>query len=440
MLVVLCVTEITSWGILFYAFPVLLGHITTDTGWSPTALTAAFSAGQLVSALTGIPVGRWIDRHGPRGVMTAGSVLAIPALIVVATAPNPTWFFTGWLVAGIAMGAVLYPPAFAALTRWHGPNRVRALTVLTLAAGLASTVFAPLTAALVAHLDWRATYLVLAVILAVVTVPGHWFGLRLPWPPRPPTEPEHAHLTDPGPIARSRSFVTLAVALSLSGFASFAVVVTLVPLLTERGLDTGLAAVALGLGGAGQVASRLGYAAFAARTSLRTRTLVILLAIAATTALLGIFTTAWALVAAAIAAGMARGVFTLLQATAVTDRWGTGHYGHLTGLLSAPLTITMALAPFAATALASALDGYATTFLLLATLAATAALLSTATIPKPRPREHHPWPRPAPTTPTPARRWCTAGTCPRRTAPSSATSPEDPARGSSVSTADSAAR
>ncbi|WP_174550092.1 MFS transporter [Nocardia arthritidis] len=385
VLVVLCVTEITSWGILFYAFPVLLGHITTDTGWSATTLTAAFSAGQLVAALAGIPIGRWIDRHGPRGVMTAGSILTIPALILVATASHPVWFFAGWLLIGIAMAAVLYPPAFAALTRWHGPNRVRALTVLTLAAGMASTVFAPLTAAISMQLNWRATYLVLLVILAVVTVPGHWFGLRLPWPPRPVAEPEHAHLTDPGPIARSRSFLTLAVALSAAGFASFAVVVTLVPLLTERGLDNGLAAVALGLGGAGQVASRIGYSAFAVRTSIRTRTVVILLAIAATTGLLGVFTTAWTLIPAAVAAGMSRGVFTLLQATAVSDRWGTGHYGRLTGLLAAPLMITMASAPFAATALAS-LFGYATTFLLLAALAAAAAVLSTASIPPPGPK------------------------------------------------------
>ncbi|MEU1998931.1 MFS transporter [Nocardia gamkensis] len=385
VLVVLCVTEITSWGILFYAFPVLLGHISTDTGWSATTLTAAFSAGQLMAALAGIPIGRWIDRHGPRGVMTAGSTLTIPALILIATASHPVCFFAGWLLTGIAMAAVLYPPAFAALTRWHGPNRVRALTVLTLSGGMASTVFAPVTAAISMHLDWRATYLVLVAILAVVTVPGHWFGLRLPWPPRPVAEPEHANLTDPGPIARSRSFLALAVALSAAGFASFAVVVTLVPLLTERGLDNGLAAVALGLGGAGQVASRIGYSAFAARTSIRTRTLVILLAIAATTALLGVFTTAWTLIPAAVAAGMSRGVFTLLQATAVSDRWGTGHYGRLTGLLAAPLMITMASAPFAATALAS-LFGYATTFLLLAALAAAGAVLSTASIPTPGPK------------------------------------------------------
>ena len=44
------------------------------------------------------------------------------------------------------MAGVFYPPAFAALTGWYGPDRVRALTALTLAAGFASTIFAPLTA------------------------------------------------------------------------------------------------------------------------------------------------------------------------------------------------------------------------------------------------------------------------------------------------------
>ncbi|MEV0437034.1 MFS transporter [Nocardia sp. NPDC050413] len=382
VLVVLCVTEITSWGILFYAFPVLLGSIATDTGWSTTALTAVFSTGQLLTALTGILVGRRLDRHGPRVVMTAGSALAVAALLIVATAQTLTMFLLGWALAGISMGAVLYPPAFAALTRWYGPDRVKALTVLTLAGGLASTVFAPLTAALATRFDWRATYLILATILAFVTIPGHWFGLRLAWPPRPEEGPEHLHLGNPGTIARSRAFITLAIALSVTGFASFAVVVTLVPLMTERGISTTTAALALGLGGLGQVVSRIGYSAFANRTSVRTRTAIILAAIAATTMLLGIFTTAAALTVAAILSGMARGVFTLLQATAITDRWGSTHYGQLTGLVSAPMTITVASAPFVATAMATNLGGYPATFLILGAAAALAAALSLTTIPK----------------------------------------------------------
>ena len=43
---------------------------------------------------------------------------------------------------------LFYPSAFAALTGWYGPQRVQALTALTLAAGVASTIFAPLASAL----------------------------------------------------------------------------------------------------------------------------------------------------------------------------------------------------------------------------------------------------------------------------------------------------
>ncbi|WP_260191911.1 MFS transporter [Actinophytocola gossypii] len=376
----LCATQITSWGVLYYAFPVLAGDITAATGWSTAAITAALSASQLVAALIGIPVGRWLDRYGPREVMTAGSVLAVPAVVAVATASSLVWFVAAWLLVGAAMGAVLYPPAFAALTRWYGPDPVRALTVLTLAGGLASTVFAPLTAALATRLDWRGTYLVLAAVLAVVTVPAHWFGLRLPWPPRPEPEPGRAH-TGPRRVARSGPFVLLAVALSLTALATFAAVINLVPLLAERGVSTGVAAVALGLGGAGQVVGRLGYATLVRRTSVLARTTGILLAIAATTAALGLLTTGPALVTGAVVAGMARGVFTLLQATAVTDRWGRRHYGHLTGLLSAPMTITMALAPFAGAVLADLLGSYSTAFLVLGAIAAAGATFSLSTIP-----------------------------------------------------------
>jgi len=92
-----------------------------------------------------------------------------------------------WIVAGVAMAAIFYQPAFAALTRWYSDDRVHALTVLTLAAGFSSTIFAPLTGALVSRYDWRTTYLVLAVLLAVVTIPLHAWFLRPQWPeaPRP---------------------------------------------------------------------------------------------------------------------------------------------------------------------------------------------------------------------------------------------------------------
>ncbi len=75
------------------------------------------------------------------------------SVAAIAAAPSYGWFLGAWLAAGIACARLYYPPAFAALTVWYGPRRVQALTALTLAAGFASTIFAPLTSALAGHLS-----------------------------------------------------------------------------------------------------------------------------------------------------------------------------------------------------------------------------------------------------------------------------------------------
>ncbi|WP_445047103.1 hypothetical protein [Streptomyces drozdowiczii] len=42
-----------SWGIVYYAFPVLNPQITAATGWPAGATTAAFSLALVISALAG---------------------------------------------------------------------------------------------------------------------------------------------------------------------------------------------------------------------------------------------------------------------------------------------------------------------------------------------------------------------------------------------------
>ena len=382
----LCATQITSWGIVYYAFPVLNPQITSATGWSATATTAAFSGALLVSALAGIPVGRILDRRGPRAVMTTGSVLGVAAVLAIAWAPNLAAFTAAWLLAGVAMAATFYQPAFAALTRWWGTDRVRALTVVTLAGGLASTVFAPLTAALAEHLSWRTTYAILAVLLALVTIPAHAFALRAPWPPAP--TPLARRATDHGSVPRSRPFLMLATALTLNSFAMYAVVIALVPLLIARGASPTAAAWVLGLGGAGQTLGRTLYATLANRTGVTTRTIALITLGGTTTAAFAMVSGPFPLlVGIAVAAGMVRGNLTLLQATAVTDRWGTAHYGRLSGLLAAPATIASALAPFAGAALAGPLGGYPGLFSALALASIAAALFAMGGTPS-RPQLH----------------------------------------------------
>lgn len=174
-------------------------------------------------------------------------------------------------------------------------------------------------------------------MLAVVTVPAHGLALNAPWPKAPPA-PAHA-VGRADQVAHSRQFWLLAAALTLSAFTVYAVVVALVPLLLERGFTTTMAAWALGLGGAGQTLGRTLYATLARRTGVTARTVALIALGGLTTAALALVPGPYALlVVLSVAAGMVRGNLTLLQATAITDRWGTTHYGRLSGLLAAPAT------------------------------------------------------------------------------------------------------
>jgi MFS family permease len=374
-------TQIVSWGVLYYAFPVLATLISDDTGWSTQRVSGAFTLGLVTAALAGIPAGRLLDRRGPWAVMSAGSVLAALSTVAIALSPSVGWFTGAWVVAGVAMAGVLYQPAFAAVTRWFsGEARIRTLTALTLAGGLASTVFAPLTAALTDRLDWRGTYLVLAAILAAVTVPVHLVALRRPWPPATRVAPARGNS-----VASSRPFLLLAGAFTLSAFALYSVVISLVPLLTYRGASLGVAAWALGLGGVGQVIGRLGYGRLARKVRAVPRTVGILTLGGATTAALGILTgPTGLLLAVAMLAGAVRGITTLLQATAVTERWGTVGYGARSAVLAAPAMLAIAVAPWASASLAQVFGGYPPLFGALAVVSVVGAALAVGTEPSHR--------------------------------------------------------
>ena len=74
LVITLGITETISWGILHYAFTVYLGPMQAEMGWSIGDMTGAYSLGLLVAGVAAIPVGRLLDRFGPRVLMTVGSI------------------------------------------------------------------------------------------------------------------------------------------------------------------------------------------------------------------------------------------------------------------------------------------------------------------------------------------------------------------------------
>jgi hypothetical protein len=64
------ITQTVGYGVLYYAFAVLLQPIARSLHASTATVTGALTAPVLAGAAMAVPVGRWLDRHGGRALMT----------------------------------------------------------------------------------------------------------------------------------------------------------------------------------------------------------------------------------------------------------------------------------------------------------------------------------------------------------------------------------
>src|SRR5256885_3373158 len=256
--------ETVSWGVLYYAFSVLIAPATAELGWSGAEVSGALSVMLVVSGLAGLAVGRWLDEHGPRLLVTAGSIVAVPLVIAWSQVRDLASFYVIWVLIGVVFACVNYGPAFATMIVWFRRHRSRALTLVTLFAGFSSTVFVPLTAWLVSVQGWRQALMTLAVILGVLTIAPYALLLRrrpsdigLGVDRDPLEAPPDVDVTPPELSASFRealrhpTFKWLALAFALYALG-VGVPVHFVAYLGDHGYSLGFAAAAAGRSGAGQ--------------------------------------------------------------------------------------------------------------------------------------------------------------------------------------------
>jgi MFS family permease len=380
----LSVTETVTWGIIYYGFPVFLRSMEEALGASRVAVTGAFSLGLAASALAAMSVGRWLDRHGPRGLMTLGSCLGALLCLAWARVESLPALYAVWLGMGFAMAATLYEPAFAAVVSWFATGgRDRALLTLTLAAGLASTIFMPIEAWLLERLGWRMALTILAFVLGVITIPLHALVLR-----RAPKDAEPAPRATGQPLppsltlgaaARTPVFWVLAVAFVVGNFATVSVTVHLIPYLVNYGYAPTTAAMMIGWMGAMQLPGRLFFVPVAAWLGPRWVTAGVFAAQAAALAQLPLVLVLGTLVPFVMMLGAANGMSTLARASSVAEIFGARHYGAISGAIALGANGARAIGPVGASLLVVTLGSYQRVFWLLTGALAIVSLAVLAT-------------------------------------------------------------
>ena len=171
--------ETLAWAGLFYLFPASLIRWKLHFDWSISELSGALMIALIVSAITGIGAGKLIDKGLGRELMSGGVVLGGVCLLFIPMVSSLEEFYILWAVVGIAMGACLYDPCFAILTRHYSSGAKEPIVMVTLFAGFSIT-FSFILSALISNVfNWETSFYVFGVLLCFLAAPLFWIGISV---------------------------------------------------------------------------------------------------------------------------------------------------------------------------------------------------------------------------------------------------------------------
>jgi MFS family permease len=352
----LAIAQLVSWGSVYYAFSLFVVPMERAMGWSRTDTNAALSLGLLVSGLAAYPIGIWIDHGHGRKIMMAGSVLSTAMLLLWSQAHALATLFVVWIGLGVSMAATLYDPVFAVVTRDYPSSFRTKITLITLVAGFASTVFIPLTHGFVDWFGWRGALFALAAVNITISLPIHASAIKR----NGVTDATAGHkarlkianIASTQRALRTPTFWALVVCFT-AYYATFAALTFhLVPLMLARKVPAGWLLTTMAIIGPAQVAARALW--FAAGRSVRPAVIGLIVTAAFPVSVLVLLyagASPYLLILFALVYGGANGMMTILRGTIVQDVMWTEGYGAISGLLSVPSNIAKGIAPISAAAL-----------------------------------------------------------------------------------------
>ena len=389
LVVVLGLTTTISYGTTAYLFGVLVVPMGDELGWNRGTLSGAYAVGQILAGLAGFPIGRLVDRYGPRLLMALGSALGGLALIGLAAVHELWQFYALWGgVLGLSMALTYYPVTFTVIANWFSRKRGSAMAWLTLLGGLASPIFVPLSGVLVDQLGWRGAVVVLGAAQLTLALPMHALFLRrhpedvglLPdGEPRGAEEPP-----TPGGLVldealRRPAFWILTGANAVGALTAQVVWVHSVALMLGRGVEPVAAASIAGLIGLSSLPGRYLLNVLSDRLGAQPL-LGVCIAVQALGLLVLVFGPApGGLYAYAVVYGLAFGAVNPLRASVMADHFGRRAYGAITAVQGVPVAFAAGLGPVLAGVLFDAYRSYDLAFLSIAAglVAASVAVLLT---------------------------------------------------------------
>jgi len=343
----MAIAETVLWAGMFYSFPALLLTWETDLGWSKTTLSGAFTLSLVIFAILAPFVGRLIDQGLGRWVLVFSAVFGAASLVGLSFVTTVWQFYLAWAALGVAMACGLYEACFSVITYFTGERARRAITLVTLVAGLAGTVSFPLVHALTRYDGWRLAVLALAALQILIAAPLCWIGIGAA--NKLQTGREHHTRHAPirsGSVLGKGLFWLLAITYGAMALDHGLLLTHLLPLLDEKGVQASVAVLAAAMIGPMQVTGRVVMMMVERWVSMQAIAVGSLIAMAiAAASLLGVAGGLGLLVVFVVVHGAGYGVTSIARPVITAEFLGRENFGQVSGMLAMPYWIVIAVAP-----------------------------------------------------------------------------------------------
>jgi len=240
-------------------FTVFMKPMAADLGWTRTQLVLGSSVASAAVAVAVWPVGWLIDRYSPRSIILFGIPLFGSAMASLALVPAS---FASYILICTLIGitaAGCFHTVYISLLVTHFDKKVGLALGTTIAGAAVGQVVLPsYSRYLIDGFGWREAYVLLALTIVVIGWANAW--LLPSGTAKTPTgrsEPKDQPGITPRDALRSLIFWRLLLCYLLLGAFAGGHLVSLVPLLTDRGISPTVATAMFGLIGFSSIVARL---------------------------------------------------------------------------------------------------------------------------------------------------------------------------------------
>jgi len=256
-----------------FVFSLFVHPLEGALGWTRAEVMAGFTIFYATMGIASPAVGRLVDRHGARAVISAGALAMGLGFVIVSRMSHLYLFYLGYVIIGVGAAGLGPVPCSAIVTNWFNRRRGLALGLMAAGVGAGGVVTAPFIGYMLSHYDWRAAYLSLAIMVTAVTIPLALGVVRTRpsdmgmFPDGDPTpDAQEAGKTKVAEDAasltlkqstRTKAFWFIALAYACYGFGSGGALQTAAPYLEDVGFATATAAAILGVYGVGSTIGKL---------------------------------------------------------------------------------------------------------------------------------------------------------------------------------------